>query len=253
MTAATSPVSSPFSSQSSPAACLPACHLKKGDDGTRTQLHLRSGPGAWLMVGVVVVLAGMCVAVAGYVSAVPRPAGGRGSSHVDRMKLAGPVVMGVGLFIFICAATLLYENRDREVHRLETCDDLEDLKGDLDWEDSQEQASFSSQEQWEIRDEEQGCFTLPLSNHDWSLFPGPISLTCQNVEDINRSPPRPLDAKDGAEKEGMSTLLAQVLHHQEPSPHSSSPDPSIPHSSAFPDNSSEINVHTRTCPALPEP
>ncbi|XP_051921809.1 uncharacterized protein LOC127600928 [Hippocampus zosterae] len=256
MTAASSPVSSPFTSHSSPAACLPACHLRKGDS-TRTRLHLRlrSAPGAWLMVGVVVVLAGMSVAVAGYVSAVPRPMGGRGSSHVDRMKLAGPVVMGVGLFIFICAATLLYENRDREMHRLEMCDDLEDLKGDLGWEDSQEeQASFSSQEQWEIRDGEEGCFSLPLSNldlEDWN--PTSLSLACQNIEDIERSPLHHLDSEDGAEREVESTLLAEILHHQDPSPHSSSPGPSVLHSSAFPNNSTEINFHTWNCPALLDP
>ncbi|XP_061531270.1 uncharacterized protein LOC133401834 [Phycodurus eques] len=251
MTAASSPVSSPFSSHSSP-TCLPACHLKKGD-ATRTRLHLRSAPGAWLMVGVVVVLTGMSVAAAGYASAAPRPTGGRGSGHVDRMKLAGPVVMGVGLFIFICAATLLYENRDREGHRLETCEDLEDLNGDLGWEDPQEQASFSSQEQWEIRGGEQGCVTPPLSNQDWTLYPPSLSVACQNLED--RSPLRHLDhAEDGgAEREGRSTLLARVLHHQEPSPHSSSPGPSFPHSSAFPDDSSEINFQTRIGPALPEP
>uniref|UniRef100_A0A9W3EG17 Transmembrane protein 200B n=1 Tax=Camelus bactrianus TaxID=9837 RepID=A0A9W3EG17_CAMBA len=32
--------------------------------------------------------------------------------------LLGPVVMGVGLFVFICANTLLYENRDLETRRL---------------------------------------------------------------------------------------------------------------------------------------
>uniref|UniRef100_A0A8D3C5W5 Transmembrane protein 200B n=1 Tax=Scophthalmus maximus TaxID=52904 RepID=A0A8D3C5W5_SCOMX len=123
MTAA-SPSCSPTSSlstQFSP-ACLPASchrHLRKGQ-ALRTTLPLRSAPGAWLLLGVVVVLVGMSVAVAGYVSAVPKPMGGRGSTHAERMKLTGPVVMGVGLFIFICAATLLYENRDREVLRHET-------------------------------------------------------------------------------------------------------------------------------------
>ncbi|XP_061676759.1 transmembrane protein 200C [Syngnathoides biaculeatus] len=244
MTAAGSPVSSPFSSHSSP-ACLPACRLRKGD-AARTRLHLRSAPGAWLMVGVVVVLAGMSVAAAGYVSAAPRPAGGRGTGHVDRMKLAGPVVMGVGLFIFICAATLLYENRDREGHRLETCEDLEDLKGDLGWEDSQEEASFSSRERWEITD----GVTPPLSKQDWTLYPPSLSLSeaRQNLQDVKGSPLPHLDhAEDGgAAREGKSTLLAQVVHHEEPSPHSSSPGPSLPHSSAFPDDCGEIDFRPRT-------
>ncbi|TKS82035.1 Transmembrane protein 200B [Collichthys lucidus] len=171
---ATSPVCSPTSSrsaQSSP-VCIPACHrhLRKGK-ALQTKLHLRSAPGVWLMLGVAVVLVGMSVAVAGYVSAAPKPVGGRGSTHVERMKLAGPVVMGVGLFIFICAATLLYENRDLEILRRKTPDDLEDLQGGNGWEDSQEQPSFGCQEQWECKDAEQECWaapahTLPLSNQN---------------------------------------------------------------------------------------
>ncbi|XP_054637837.1 uncharacterized protein LOC129185142 [Dunckerocampus dactyliophorus] len=250
MTAASSPVSSPASSRSSP-ACLPAaCHLRKGG-ASRTRLHLRSAPGAWLMVGVAVVLAGMSVAVVGYVSAVPKPVGGRVGSHVERMKLAGPVVMGLGLFIFICAATLLYENRDREVHRLESSDDLEDLKGDLGWDDSQEQASFSSQEQWEGRDGEQGCLTLPLSNQDRVLYPLSLCLDRQNHEHTGTSRPFRTEAEDGAEREGRSTLLARVLHHQEPSPQSSSSDLPVPHSSTYLDGE---NCNTRTASTLlPEP
>lgn len=216
------------------------------------------------MLGVVVVLVGMGVAVAGYVSAAPKPTGGRGSTHVERMKLAGPVVMGVGLFIFICAATLLYENRDLEVLRREASDDLEDLKGGNGWEDSQEQPSFGCQEQWESRDGEQGCWatpahTLPLSNQNCG--PPPPHRNRHNISS-RPSPPPPSDAggrdKEGAreeegEKEGTSTLLARVLHHQEPTPHPPSPCPSISHSSVYSDscNSSEINFNIRTGSPLP--
>lgn len=217
------------------------------------------------MLGVVVVLVGMGVAVAGYVSAAPKPVGGRGSTHVERMKLAGPVVMGVGLFIFICAATLLYENRDLEVLRRETPDDLEDLKGGNGWEDSQEQHSFSCQEQWECRDGEQGCWatpahTLPLSSQNCGP---PLPPPHRNRHNIGSrpSPPPPSDAgerdKEGdreeEEKEGTSTLLARVLHHQEPTPHPPSPCPSISRSSVYSDscNSSEINFNIRTGSPLP--
>ncbi|XP_061771626.1 uncharacterized protein LOC133561933 [Nerophis ophidion] len=238
MTAASSNVSSPASCRSPP-ACLP-CHLRKGGT-TRTQLHMRSAPGVWLMVGMAVVLTGMSVAVVGYVSAVPKAVGGRGGSHVERMKLSGPVVMGVGLFIFICAATLLYENRDREVHRLETSDDLEDLNGDLGWDDS-EKDSFDSQEQWEEREGDQ------VSNQNWALYPPPLSLVQQNQEDIGR------EGEDEKEKEGKSTLLARVQHHQEPSPQSSCGDTPLsprPQSSAHVDfencNKRTASVH------LPEP
>ncbi|XP_029308331.1 uncharacterized protein LOC115021799 [Cottoperca gobio] len=245
---ACSPASS-HSSQSSP-VCLPACqrHLKKGK-ALQTQLHLRSAPGVWLLLGVVVVLVGMAVAVAGYVSAAPKPVmTGRGSTHIERMKLAGPVVMGVGLFIFICAATLLYENRDLEVLRRGTPDDLEDLKGGDSWEDSQEQPSFSCQEQWEDKDGGQWAaptHTLPLSNQNCGSPP-------RNTPNISSrpSPPPPLDAggRDEEEEEGRSTLLARVLHHKEPTPHPPSPCPSISHSMVYSDscNSSEINFNIRT-------
>lgn len=270
MTAA-SPSCSPTSSlstQFSP-ACLPASchrHLRKGQ-ALRTTLPLRSAPGAWLLLGVVVVLVGMSVAVAGYVSAVPKPMGGRGSTHAERMKLTGPVVMGVGLFIFICAATLLYENRDREVLRHETSDDIEDLKGGYGWEDSQEQPSFGSPEQGECRDGEQGSWatpahTLPLSKQSWGP-PLPPSLPRTNGHNISSgpSPLPPPDAGGGdkekvqiqveeedEEREGGSTLLARVLHHQEPTPQPPSPCRSVSPSSVYSDscNSSEIHFNLRT-------
>ncbi|XP_047455395.1 uncharacterized protein LOC125016757 [Mugil cephalus] len=265
MTAA-SPVCSHASSHSAPSSpvCLSACHRHlRRSEALQTKLHLGSAPGVWLLLGVVVVLVGMSVAVAGYVSAAPpKPAaGGRGSTHVERMKLAGPVVMGVGLFIFICAATLLYENRDREILRQETPDDLEDLKGGSCWEDSQEQPSFGCQEQWECRDGEQGCWATPA--HTQSLPSPPFPHPESNRHNITSgdSPPPPPPPPPGAggndsderggneeEKEGRSTLLARVLHHQEPTPHPPSPCLSISRSSVYSDscNSSEINFNIRT-------
>lgn len=219
------------------------------------------------MLGVVVVLVGMGVAAAGYVSAAPKPSGGRGSTHTERMKLAGPVIMGVGLFIFICAATLLYENRDLEVLRLETPDDLEDLKGGSGWEDSQ--ASFSCQERWECRDGEQGCWAtpahvLPLSNRNCCAPPSlpPPQEDAFNIRD--RAPsPRPStvggnkegeddEEEEEEEKEGRSTLLlARVLHHQEPNPQPPSPPCSPTSRSSDSCNSSEENFNPRTGSAQP--
>ncbi|KAM4581005.1 uncharacterized protein PAE49_005667 [Odontesthes bonariensis] len=261
MTAASpacSPVCSPASSHSSP-GCLPACHRHlRTTEAFQTKLRLSSAPGVWLLLGAVVVLVGMSVAVAGYVSAAPKPVAGRASTHVDRMKLAGPVVMGVGLFIFICAATLLYENRD-EVLRREKPDDLEDLKGGSCWEDSQEQPSFGCQDQWEYTDGEQASWAspahiLPLSSQS-PLFPH--ALPHSNRHNISSGPslPSPLDAggtdqeevgrKEEEEEEGRSTLLTRVLHHQEPTPRPPSPCLSISVKSDS-CNSSEINFNIRT-------
>lgn len=105
-------------------------------------------PGAFLVLGVVVVIVGSALAMAGYwpyrmsksKSSVFGAKDGENMSeskqksrwgvgakgllstasliHSERMKLLGPVIMGVGLFILICANTVLYENRDRETQML---------------------------------------------------------------------------------------------------------------------------------------
>ncbi|XP_072317439.1 uncharacterized protein [Eucyclogobius newberryi] len=261
--AAASPVCSPSSSKStssSSAACPAACHrhLKKGR-ALRTRLPLRSAPGVWLMLGVCVVLVGLCVAIAGYVSAPPKPAtGGRGSTHVDRMKLAGPIVMGIGLFIFICAATLLYENRDREVKRQEKFDDLEDLKAGIGWEDS-----FGAQEGEQVAWATPARL-LPLSQNK---SPSPPLPPLAPPPQVQRSKPiKPAVAtfqRESAEKENAErkrgaekgqTLLACVLYHHEPRPQRpASPCLSISCSSVCSDsyNATEDNYNTRTASPLP--
>ncbi|NXD26540.1 T200B protein, partial [Spelaeornis formosus] len=101
------------------------------------QLRMRSPAGAFVMVGVSVVLVGMTIAVVGYwphrghggtsTSAENTSVGGdmrrevaagRHVPHSEKLKLIGPVIMGIGLFIFICANTMLYENRDMETRQL---------------------------------------------------------------------------------------------------------------------------------------
>lgn len=105
----------------------------------RARLRLRSPSGAFAALGALVVLVGMGIAVAGYwphragvpgpraanssappLSELRREGRGAGRAHGphERLRLLGPVVMGVGLFVFICANTLLYENRDLETRRL---------------------------------------------------------------------------------------------------------------------------------------
>ncbi|XP_043073023.1 transmembrane protein 200A [Puntigrus tetrazona] len=118
-------------------------HSRKKKEGViQGKLRIRSMPGAFLVLGVVVVVVGTALAVAGYWpyrahrstvdtteegSPGSASAWGLGSKgllsaaslvHSERMKLLGPVIMGVGLFILICANTVLYENRDRETQML---------------------------------------------------------------------------------------------------------------------------------------
>ncbi|NXS56827.1 T200B protein, partial [Brachypteracias leptosomus] len=102
------------------------------------QLRMRSPSGAFVMVGISVVLVGMTIAVVGYWPHRGPGAAGAGAGnasttgdvrrevaaarshipHSEKLKLIGPVIMGIGLFIFICANTMLYENRDMETRRL---------------------------------------------------------------------------------------------------------------------------------------
>ncbi|KAM6399572.1 transmembrane protein 200B [Rhynochetos jubatus] len=101
------------------------------------QLRMRSPSGVFVMVGISVVLVGMTIAVVGYwphrgpggtgagtgnasITGDMRRevAAGRHVPHSEKLKLIGPVIMGIGLFIFICANTMLYENRDMETRRL---------------------------------------------------------------------------------------------------------------------------------------
>ncbi|NXO89552.1 T200B protein, partial [Certhia brachydactyla] len=101
------------------------------------QLRMRSPAGAFVMVGISVVLVGMTIAVVGYwphrghggtgagagnasvVGDVRKEvSAGRHVPHNEKLKLIGPVIMGIGLFIFICANTMLYENRDMETRQL---------------------------------------------------------------------------------------------------------------------------------------
>ncbi|NXR91880.1 T200B protein, partial [Hypocryptadius cinnamomeus] len=101
------------------------------------QLRMRSPAGAFVMLGISVVLVGMTIAVVGYwphrghggtgagggntsmVGDMRREvAAGRHVPHSEKLKLIGPVIMGIGLFIFICANTMLYENRDMETRQL---------------------------------------------------------------------------------------------------------------------------------------
>ncbi|XP_072531565.1 transmembrane protein 200A [Salminus brasiliensis] len=127
--------------------CLPRFGLRsqrKKESVIQGKLRIRSIPGAFLVLGVVVVIIGTALAVAGYwpypaqrtaLGAVSNSFSGTSQAsgwglgakglfsttsliHNERMKLFGPVIMGVGLFILICANTVLCENRDRETQML---------------------------------------------------------------------------------------------------------------------------------------
>ncbi|XP_067862908.1 transmembrane protein 200A-like [Heptranchias perlo] len=131
-----------FSSQSGapspPKALRPKC-ISKDDKGAKGKIKMRSPSGLFIILGLFIVIVGIAVAVVGYwphkhnsqVSVNHQGTNSNQSSeHVrvklqsqpvlknEKLKLIGPLIMGIGLFIFICANTVLYENRDRETKLL---------------------------------------------------------------------------------------------------------------------------------------
>ncbi|XP_041952109.1 transmembrane protein 200A [Alosa sapidissima] len=112
----------------------------------RGKIRLYSASGFFLVLGVLVLMAGIAMAVLGYwphkephlrpssarlpstndvsasgnVSRVKPEPGGVVAQffeqhlHSEKMKMLGPFTMGIGIFIFICANAILHENRDRE-------------------------------------------------------------------------------------------------------------------------------------------
>ncbi|XP_048116198.1 transmembrane protein 200B [Alosa alosa] len=85
---------------------------KPEEEKPEAGLHFRSAPGAGLVLAGILVLVGVGVATAGYWP--PRTPRQSPLRPRERLKLIGPIILAVGLFILICASTLLYENRDRQ-------------------------------------------------------------------------------------------------------------------------------------------
>ncbi|XP_029602374.1 uncharacterized protein LOC115187515 [Salmo trutta] len=232
----------------------PLCFTQQQKDELEVRLRLHSPPGAWLLAGVVVVMVGMFVAVAGYASSTPNPVGGRGSSHSERMKLLGPVVMGIGLFIFICAGTLLYENRDRENRERENLENPEE-QGKR----KQKKTRERRRENRDYEDVEQGNQREPSDRHSplpECPSPLPPRVPRQEGSELNVLSVGALGSLLPGEGQGHeervrqvggkggSTLLTRVLHHQDPPSSCPSPAPSTVYSDSC--NSSEINYNVQT-------
>ncbi|XP_052390635.1 transmembrane protein 200A [Carassius gibelio] len=103
----------------------------------RGKIRLYSASGFFLVLGLLILMAGIAMAVLGYwphkdhqkapeskLSVNNTQVGEEkvGSIaqfleqhlHSEKMKMLGPFTMGIGIFIFICANAILHENRDRE-------------------------------------------------------------------------------------------------------------------------------------------
>lgn len=103
----------------------------------RGKIRLYSASGFFLVLGVLILMAGIAMAVLGYwphrdhlktpeskiytndTQVEQEQVGSLGQFfeqhlHSEKMKMLGPFTMGIGIFIFICANAILHENRDRE-------------------------------------------------------------------------------------------------------------------------------------------
>ncbi|KAJ3608849.1 hypothetical protein NHX12_023379 [Muraenolepis orangiensis] len=232
---------------------------KKKDGVIRGKLRIRSIPGAFLVLGIVVVVVGTALAVAGYwpyrMSRAPTlgPAKTEGVSntqtsswslgaksllstasliHSERMKLLGPVIMGVGLFILICANTVLYENRDRETQML-----LAQMRNVI----CSVSAAVPSAELTEM------AVTNSMAKHyQWvsSLPAAHLNILC--LQQLASSEPlllttsqQPQQEEKTDEKYQQVVQWTQALHHQE-----SASTPSL-HSSSSSRNSSKTDLTSR--------
>lgn len=232
---------------------------KKKDGVIQGKLRIRSMPGAFLVLGVVVVVVGTALAVAGYWpyrisrSSILGAAEGEGISesqtsgwslgakgllstagliHSERMKLLGPVIMGVGLFILICANTVLYENRDRETQML-----LAQMRSVI----CSVSAAVPSADLKEI-----AAANSMAKHYQWvsSLPAAHLNILC--LQQLASSEPllqtrHSTDQEDSVEGVYQQAVLqTEALHHQE-----SEPPPSSHSSHSTSCNSSQTDFNTQ--------
>ncbi|KAM7372729.1 hypothetical protein PAMP_007629 [Pampus punctatissimus] len=226
---------------------------KKKDRVIQGKLRIRSMPGAFLVLGVIVVVVGTALAVAGYwpyrISRSPILGAAGGESqhsgwslgakgllstasliHSERMKLLGPVIMGVGLFILICANTVLYENRDRETQML-----LAQMRSVI----CSVSTAVPSADLKEI-----AVANSMAKHYQWvsSLPAAHLNILC--LQQLASSEPllqtrQPSDQEDSVEGIYQQTVLqTQALHHQ------GSDSPSSTHSNSCNSSQTDFNTHS---------
>ncbi|XP_070703068.1 transmembrane protein 200A [Pempheris klunzingeri] len=234
---------------------------KKKDGVIQGKLRIRSIPGAFLVLGVVVVAVGTALAVAGYWPyritrpSILGPAEGESISesqtsgwslgakgflstatliHSERMKLLGPVIMGVGLFILICANTVLYENRDRETQMLlaQMRSVICSVSAAVPSADLKEMAAANS-----MAKHYQWVSSLPAAH---------LNILCvrhlASSEPLlqTKLPREQVDSVEGIYQQAV--LQTEALHHQE-----SEPPPSLHSSHSNSRNSSQTDFN-KQCP-----
>lgn len=226
-------------------SCFSLRGRRKKGGAIRGKLRMRSMPGFFLLLGLLVVVVGTALAVAGYwpyrLSKAAMLAEGEESGwsfgtksflstaraslvHSERMKLLGPVIMGVGLFILICANTVLYENRDRETQMLlaqmrSVICSVSAAVPSADLQDMAVANSMSKHYQW--------VSSLPAAH---------LNILC--LQQLACSEPI-LRTQSGDRDYHQAVLQTQALHHQE-----SESTPSLKSSKSNSCNSSRTDLKT---------
>ncbi|XP_010220698.1 PREDICTED: transmembrane protein 200B [Tinamus guttatus] len=182
----------------------------------KAQLRMRSPSGVFVMVGISVVLVGMTIAVVGYWPHRAGAGSGNASSpgevrkevahnrhfpHSEKLKLIGPVIMGIGLFIFICANTMLYENRDMET-RLLMQKGLYGMAAGLPAEPGAEDKYCETRTSQAVpADGVEGCYEVDLASRAFQMCAGSKWSECYRAKRLQTT--------------------AQLLHHNGASPSAS--------------------------------
>ncbi|XP_043940901.1 transmembrane protein 200A-like [Protopterus annectens] len=225
-------------------------HLKRKspkDGVVKGQIRMKSPSGAFVVLGVAVVIVGMIIAIVGYwpqkghqlprdnrmtnsndTVSYKKEVGLRpimtspSSQNNDKLKLIGPVIMGFGLFIFICANTMLYENRDKETQMLAQ-KNIQSMMSDL-----QLNSNENRHYQWRTNPSADDV-KIQFLEHGYNVDPPSSTLqSCHSPGSkwVDCNVPNKLQ------------MTAQLLHHKDISP-------SISLHSIRSDscNSSEGNIH----------
>ncbi|XP_078279208.1 transmembrane protein 200A-like [Rhinoraja longicauda] len=196
-------------------------YISRDDKSVKGKINMRSPAGLFIILGLLIVMIGIAIAVVGYwphkhlvqvpvnqqrtnnselavntqhVRARLRPQPGQRN---EKLKLIGPLIMGIGLFVFICANTVLYENRDRETKLL--------ARGKV--------YSIAGQAGNGDDAEQEGMLQDPIAS---STETSAIEDTCSAIHDHDRSA---IGANwADCDNSANHKMTAQLLHHKRPSP-----------------------------------
>ncbi|KAM4040609.1 transmembrane protein 200A [Anomaloglossus baeobatrachus] len=178
----------------------------------RGKIRLYSPSGFFLILGVLISVAGIAMAVLGYwpqketfltpeitievnKTQILKETGMmvrffEQHLHSEKMKMLGPFTMGIGIFIFICANAILHENRDKEtkvIHMRDIYSTVIDIHSMRIKEQKHLNGAYSGlYGETEYRHSDNPCASK-LAANTIASFPGSYRR-CNSIEDEDSSP-----------------------------------------------------------------